>query len=188
MTNTMKTTTVTSMRDSIGVVSRNDAEDFIIKPDPAEGTFGGLRMGGDITGKYVDAYIKKGRYVGAGEIISPEEDLEHAVVSSIVQCGDDKDDGNALFRFRLGEALPPVSVSIPGGVTKIVEDAFSGCTSLSAVIIPEGVTKIGKKAFEGCEALAEIHYAGSKEQWYAVKKGEDWNKDVPATDVLVRKS
>ncbi len=169
------------------MVSRNDAEDFIIKPDPAEGTFGGLRMGGDITGKYVDAYIKKGRYVGAGEIISPEEDLEHAVVSSIVQCGDGEDDEGDLFRFRLGEALPPVSVSIPEGVTEIGGSAFQGFTSLASISIPASVTEIGWSAFSGCEALAEIHYAGSKEQWYAVQKGEDWNKDVPATDVLVRK-
>ena len=80
------------------------------------------------------------------------------------------------------------SVNIPEGVTKIGKWAFEGCTSLAAVSIPASVTKIGEEAFKGCTSLAEIHFAGSKEQWYAVQKGEDWNKDVPATDVLVRKA
>ena len=38
-----------------------------------------------------------------------------------------------------------------------------------------------------CTALAEIHYAGTKEQWAAVEKGKDWNEGVPSTEVLVRK-
>ena len=76
------------------------------------------------------------------------------------------------------------SVSIPEGVTEIGEDAFSGCTSLTSVTIPEGVTKIGRDAFCGCSSLKEIRFAGTKEKWEAVKKGEDWNKDVPAKDVL----
>ena len=86
------------------------------------------------------------------------------------------------------------SVTIPEGVTKIGGvngfigyGAFKGCTSLASISIPVSVTEIGENAFFGCTSLAEIHYAGSKEQWYAVEKGEDWNKDVPATDVLVRK-
>ena len=79
------------------------------------------------------------------------------------------------------------SVTIPEGVTKIGKSAFSGCTSLVAVSIPGSVTEICKGAFFDCTSLAEIHFGGTREQWYAVKKGEVWNKDVPAKDVLVRK-
>ena len=79
------------------------------------------------------------------------------------------------------------SVSIPEGVTKIGYKAFYGCTSLTSVAIPASVTKIGEEAFNGCTALKEIHYAGTKDEWKAVKKGKNWKKDVPAKDVLVRK-
>ncbi len=72
-------------------------------------------------------------------------------------------------------------------VTEIGDKAFEGCTSLVSVCIPASVTEIGKRAFEGCTALTEIHYAGTKEQWAAVEKGNDWNKGVPARNVLVRK-
>ena len=79
------------------------------------------------------------------------------------------------------------SVSIPEGVTKIGGSAFLCCTSLESVTIPGSVTEIGGSAFEGCDSLAEIRFGGTKEQWKAVKKGDYWNEDVPATDVLVRK-
>ena len=62
--------------------------------------------------------------------------------------------------------------------------AFDHCKSLPSVSIPANVTEIGKWAFEGCTALTEIHYAGTKEQWAAVKKGEDWNEDVSAKSVI----
>ena len=64
-------------------------------------------------------------------------------------------------------------------------DEYKG--SDADVVIPGSVTKIGESAFNGCSSLKEIRFAGTKEQWEAVKKGEDWNKDVPAKDVLVRK-
>ena len=79
------------------------------------------------------------------------------------------------------------SVTISEGVTEIGREAFIHCTSLASVSIPASVTKIGKHAFYGCTALAEIHYTGTKEQWAAVEKGDNWNKGVPATEVPVRK-
>ena len=74
------------------------------------------------------------------------------------------------------------------GLLETSDDMLLYCNdSAESVTIPEGVTKIGKSAFSGCTSLAEIHFGGTREQWYAVKKGEVWNKDVPAKDVLVRK-
>ena len=78
------------------------------------------------------------------------------------------------------------SVVIPECVTAIGEDAFKDCTSLTSVSIPEGVTVIGRGAFSGCTSLAEFKFSGSEKQWEAVKKGKDWNRYVPAKDVLVR--
>ena len=75
----------------------------------------------------------------------------------------------------------PKDFEITGGVLK----KYTG--SDEDVSIPGSVTEIGGSAFSGCKSLAEIRYAGTKEQWEAVKQGNDWNKGVPATEVFVRK-
>ncbi len=79
------------------------------------------------------------------------------------------------------------SVVIPEGVKEIGDGAFEGCTSLASVSIPEGVKEIGDGAFEGCTSLTEINYEGTRKEWDSVNKGEDWNKGVPAKEVLFRK-
>ena len=75
------------------------------------------------------------------------------------------------------------SVTIPEGVTEIGEYVFYYCKSLASVSIPEGVTKIGEEAFNACTALKEVHYAGTKEQWADVEKGDDWYRYTPAQEV-----
>ncbi len=72
------------------------------------------------------------------------------------------------------------SVSIPEGVTEIGPYAFAGCTSLASVIIPGSVAEIGMYAFSGCTSLEEVRYTGTKEEWAAVKKEENWKAGVPA--------
>jgi hypothetical protein len=47
-------------------------------------------------------------------------------------------------------------VHIGNGVTEIGEQAFGGCSSLTAVHIPDSVTEIGNYAFYRCAALAKI--------------------------------
>ncbi len=56
--------------------------------------------------------------------------------------------------FAFGAAL--ASVTIPGSVTSIGDDAFSFCPSLTSVTIPSGVTSIGVDVFEGCNSLASV--------------------------------
>ena len=48
------------------------------------------------------------------------------------------------------------SVTIPSGVVRIGERAFSGCPNLTDVTIPDSVTKIGVRVFEGCHGLTKI--------------------------------
>ena len=58
----------------------------------------------------------------------------------------------------------PSSVVIDGvesRVTAIGENAFSGCTNLTAVTIPSSIISIGSGAFAGCENLAELFCLGT---------------------------
>ena len=48
------------------------------------------------------------------------------------------------------------SYTIPNNVTKIGDDAFSGCASLTNITIPNSVIEIGDSAFDGCRSLTNI--------------------------------
>jgi hypothetical protein len=53
------------------------------------------------------------------------------------------------------------SVMIPGSVTSIGENAFSGCYDLTNFTILNGVTIIGAQAFSGCSGLTSITIPGN---------------------------
>ena len=47
-------------------------------------------------------------------------------------------------------------VTIDDRVTSILWSAFAGCSSLTSVTIPDSVTSIGNKAFAGCSSLTSV--------------------------------
>ena len=47
-------------------------------------------------------------------------------------------------------------VKLPSGVTGVVANCFSNCTSLTSVNIPEGVTSLGSGCFSDCTALTSV--------------------------------
>lgn len=66
--------------------------------------------------------------------------------------------------------------------TKINDDAFTNCISLTSVTIPDSVTSIGNDAFSGCYSLININYNGTKSQWDAISKyNKDWAYGVNIT-------
>ena len=73
------------------------------------------------------------------------------------------------------------SVLIPEGVTSIGDNAFQGCNKLTSVEIPDTVKSIGELAFYNCSSLKNIRFMGTKEQWNAISKENDWNLRVPST-------
>lgn len=63
-----------------------------------------------------------------------------------------------------------------GSVTSIGDWAFNGCSGLTSVTIGNGVTSIGSYAFEVCSKLKRIDFNGTKAQWKAIEKGNNWGK------------
>lgn len=56
--------------------------------------------------------------------------------------------GSTLVRYVGNDK----NVTIPDGVTRIGDGAFSRC-AVESITIPDSVTSIGKWAFEGCTGL-----------------------------------
>jgi len=53
------------------------------------------------------------------------------------------------------------SITIPDSVTIIEDDGFSACKRLSSITIPARVTSIGKEAFSSCSALTSVNVPAS---------------------------
>ena len=77
-----------------------------------------------------------------------------------------------------GNCISLASVTIGNGVTSIGNHVFAQCKSLASVTIGNGVTSIGNGVFAQCKSLANIYYKGTEEQWNAITKGTDWNKNM----------
>ena len=88
--------------------------------------------------------------------------------------------GEGAFRNCTGLT----SITIPNSVTSIGDYTFYGCTGLTSVTIPDSVTSIGYDAFLNCTGLTSIKFNGTAAQWKAISKESEWNKNVPATEVV----
>lgn len=47
------------------------------------------------------------------------------------------------------------------------------CSSIKSVVIGDGVTSIGDYAFQWCSKLKDIAFAGSKDAWASIEKGNE---------------
>ena len=67
--------------------------------------------------------------------------------------------GNCLIETKSKTLIVGCKNSVipaDGSVTRIGDDAFYGCDSLTSIVIPDGVTSIGDNAFEDCSSLTSI--------------------------------
>ena len=78
-------------------------------------------------------------------------------------------DGTFLHAMNLSEIIGLENV------TEIGDHAFSLCQSLALIDLGAGLTEIGEQAFYENINLKTINFAGTVEQWNAIKKGLGWN-------------
>ncbi len=62
---------------------------------------------------------------------------------------------NILYAYK-GKIPRHKTITIKEGTTKILEGAFQGCNTLTAVSLPQSLKEIGKDAFNGCSSLKSI--------------------------------
>ena len=101
-------------------------------------------------GDIVEPYTK--RYIfgcfGANMVSNTYQDGKGVIVFD--------DNVKYIGALAFNDCTNLTSISIPEGVTKIMNGSFSGCTNLTSIIIPHGVTDINDRAFYGCTNLTSI--------------------------------
>ena len=65
------------------------------------------------------------------------------------------------------------TVTIPNSVTTIDKSAFIYCSSLTSITIPSSVTSIGAYAFFECDSLTNVYYDGGEMGHSAMQIGEN---------------
>ena len=87
------------------------------------------------------------------------------------------------YEQNLFEQSGLVTFTVPEGVETIRGYCFQKITTLTTINLPVSLKTIGNTCFSGCTSLTSINYAGTVEQWGAVKKNSGWVNNVPATFV-----
>ena len=96
------------------------------------------------------AQIGSNAFAGCNAITAISVDADNTVYDSRDNC-------QAIIVTASNQLLLGCSNTvIPNSVTAIGNDAFEGCTQLSALTLPESVTEIGDYAFSDCTSLADL--------------------------------
>ena len=114
------------------------AGDYIISLDPAEGCVLGLGVG------------------GSSSCVMGSTDDNNSVYRNMLQkviINNASIEGSAFY-----SCYSLASVVIPNEATSIGDNAFRECYSLASVVIPDGVTSIGSYAFYNCKSVKEYHF------------------------------
>ena len=83
--------------------------------------------------------------------------LTGITVSKDNKVYDSREDCNAIIHTESNTLISGCkNATIPPSVTKIGEDAFRDCSSLTSISIPPSMTEIGYSAFGGCSSLTSI--------------------------------
>jgi len=88
------------------------------------------------------------RYIGPGGAVVIPANIDNLPVTSV---------GIGAFAYSAGLT----AITIPNGVTNIVDWAFYHCAHLTTATIGNAVTYIGESAFNGCASLKSLYFHGN---------------------------
>ena len=70
------------------------------------------------------------------------------------------------------------NLTLPEGVARIEDEAFSSCDVLKSVTLPKSLTYIGLYGFEKSENIAYVNYTGTIEQWVNISFFQETSNPV----------
>ena len=82
------------------------------------------------------------------------------------------------------EALESLLIGENSRLALIGESAVRECPSLESIYVPSGVKSIGRYAFYCTNFLKMISFGGTCGEWEAISKGERWDVNTGAYDVV----
>ena len=88
-------------------------------------------------------------------------------------------DNEIWYTSSDGNVVAPHKTSVFGA--NIISNTYEN--SKGVIVFDSPVTSIGDSAFLSCTKLISIELKGTIEQWNAISKGDNWNKNIPATVV-----
>ncbi len=121
-----------------------------------------------------------------GIVVIPETSPEGDVVTSIDQgvfaqtslvSVTIPDGVTEILDYTFAGCYELKEVKLSNNLTRIGEMAFSECSSLTSIVLPDSLISIDYGAFFACENLTDVYYAGSEEEWAEIEIGVD-NDDL----------
>lgn len=88
------------------------------------------------------------------------------------------------FDYSFADCENVKQITIPFGAEEIGTFCFLRCYSLEKLILPSTLKSIDSSAFNDCSSLTTIEFRGTVEQWNKITKASNWNKEIPATQVI----
>ncbi len=157
----------------------NDGKSFIVT---GIGSFDGknLVIPAVYQGKVVSA-IKGGAFSGVKlrSVTIPE---------TVKSIGKDAFAGSTVYKTKKGVRYidnwayisdkDAKKVTIVDGTVGIADSAFADEKETTTLNLPKSLKYIGALSFSYCKNLKDIHFSGTKLQWEAIEKAENWNSGM----------
>lgn len=88
------------------------------------------------------------------------------------------DSVTTIGRGAFGSCSGLTKAMISRKLSVVEGSLFNGCSNLAEITLPGNITAIGGYAFYNCSNLANIYFRGTEEQWDAITKTDNWNKNM----------